>query len=382
MKKKNLLLFLLLFCLPKILFSIDIGIGLPSIVDKKVENLQKKVSKIIKPQEIEVIKIEILPSTYVVVSLNQQIKFEANGRDKDNNIVQITPQWVVEGGIGVINNYGVFTATSVGRGYVKALYDNLFVRSEVVVISTSSINNTPPVKPIVSGKTKMSVNSQELFSFYSEDTDGDKFYFVIDWGDGNISSTTYVSSSSTESLAVAHVYQSTGVYHIKAKAVDDKDNSSEWSEDFIVEVFQEKLLYKLNVSITPTNAGYVSVQPLKTEGYEYGEIVTITAYANPGFVFSKWDKNGTEILQNPIEIEIKEDTSISAIFISSGSAGQVCQLSVLVGPAGAGNVITNPQGTSFSLGTEVTFYAVANRGYKFTQWSGEIQGQQNPITLT
>ena len=92
MKKKNLLLFLLLFCLPKILFSIDIGIGLPSIVDKKVENLQKKVSKIIKLQEIEVIKIEILPSTYVVVSLNQQIKFEANGRDKDNNIVQIIPQ--------------------------------------------------------------------------------------------------------------------------------------------------------------------------------------------------------------------------------------------------------------------------------------------------
>lgn len=382
MKKKNLLLFLLLFCLPKILFSIDIGIGLPSIVDKKVENLQKKVSKIIKPQEIEVIKIEILPSTYVVVSLNQQIKFEANGRDKDNNIVQITPQWVVEGGIGVINNYGVFTATSVGRGYVKALYDNLSVRSEVVVISTSSINNIPPVKPIVSGKTKIFVNSQELFSFYSEDTDGDKFYFVIDWGDGNISSTTYVSSSSTESLAVAHVYQSTGVYHIKAKAVDDKDNSSEWSEDFIVEVFQEKLLYKLNVSITPTNAGYVSVQPLKTEGYEYGEIVTITAYANPGFVFSKWDKNGTEILQNPIEIEIKEDTSISAIFISSGSAGQVCQLSVLVGPAGAGNVITNPQGTSFSLGTEVTLYAVANSGYKFTQWSGDITGTQNPITIT
>jgi len=374
---------LLLICLSVIIFSKtmlfgEIGIGLPSIIDKKVENLQKKVSKIIKPQEV--IKIEILPSTYVVVSLNQQVRFEAKGIDKNNNIIQISPQWSVEGGIGIIDNYGVFTATSIGRGYVKALFNNIFAKSEVIVVSSTSNINVPPTKPMISGKTKVLVNSEELFSFYSEDADGDRFYFIIDWGDNNMSTTTYVSSL----LSVSHIYQSTGVYSIKAKAVDEKNNHSEWSNEFVVEVVQEetKLLYKLNVDITPSGAGYVNIQPLKTEGYKDGEIVTLTAYANTGFVFYKWEKNGTEILQNPIQIEIKEDTSVTAVFISSGSIGQMCQLAILVGPAGAGNVITNPQGINFPLGTEVTLYAVANSGYKFSNWSGDISGTQNPINIT
>ncbi|MGD0769947.1 MAG: IPT/TIG domain-containing protein [Tepidisphaeraceae bacterium] len=47
-----------------------------------------------------------------------------------------------------------------------------------------------------------------------------------------------------------------------------------------------------------------------------------------------------------------------------------------------GNVYRNPSASSYTAGTPVTLTAVADTGYHFTGWSGNLSGSQNPVTVT
>ncbi len=52
-----------------------------------------------------------------------------------------------------------------------------------------------------------------------------------------------------------------------------------------------------------------------------------------------------------------------------------------VSPQGAGTVNLSPAGGVYTAGTQVTLTAVANSGYIFDRWSGDITGTQNPATI-
>jgi hypothetical protein len=56
-------------------------------------------------------------------------------------------------------------------------------------------------------------------------------------------------------------------------------------------------------------------------------------------------------------------------------------LSVNINPQGAGSVTLNPSGGTYIAGTTVTLTAVANSGYIFSSWSGDLSGNQNPATI-
>ncbi|MCX7956972.1 MAG: glycosyl hydrolase family 8 [Endomicrobia bacterium] len=57
-------------------------------------------------------------------------------------------------------------------------------------------------------------------------------------------------------------------------------------------------------------------------------------------------------------------------------------LSVNISPQNSGSVTLNPVGGSYTAGTQVTITATANTGYTFSNWSGDVSGTQNPITVT
>jgi len=61
--------------------------------------------------------------------------------------------------------------------------------------------------------------------------------------------------------------------------------------------------------------------------------------------------------------------------------------STTVSPSHTGTVNVNPapncnNGTQYAPGTVITLTATANRGYAFTQWSGDANGNKNPTTVT
>ena len=55
--------------------------------------------------------------------------------------------------------------------------------------------------------------------------------------------------------------------------------------------------------------------------------------------------------------------------------------SLTVDSGSNGSVTLDPAGGSYAPGTEVTLTAVANSGYEFNSWSGDLTGDENPTTL-
>jgi hypothetical protein len=71
--------------------------------------------------------------------------------------------------------------------------------------------------------------------------------------------------------------------------------------------------YMVTVIVNDSTMGYV-------EGvgeYEEGTVVTLTAVANTGFVFSHWTIDGEVINDNPMTITVDGDIVIGAIFKTS-----------------------------------------------------------------
>jgi hypothetical protein len=132
----------------------------------------------------------------------------------------------------------------------------------------------------------------------------------------------------------------------------------------------------LTVSVASPDTGSVTILPSQPdEGYFMGDNVTLTAEPNPGYVFSRWEGSlaGSEKTQNLI---ISENTSITAVFSPT--------LQVVCDPLKGGTVTLEPDQPreGYSPGTEVSILAVAGKGYRFVDWSGDLSGSDNPQSIT
>ncbi len=64
--------------------------------------------------------------------------------------------------------------------------------------------------------------------------------------------------------------------------------------------------------------------------------------------------------------------------------GTAAQYTLIVGvdPAGSGTVRLSPPGGRYDPGTAVTMTAIANSGWAFSGWSGDLSGSENPVNVT
>ncbi|MFH1933246.1 MAG: hypothetical protein ABIN18_16855 [Pseudomonadota bacterium] len=69
--------------------------------------------------------------------------------------------------------------------------------------------------------------------------------------------------------------------------------------------------------------------------------------------------------------------------LESGYSNEVStQCSLTLNTAGSGNVGLDPAGGSYDVGTEVELEALAEPGWQFSGWSGDLTGSSNPATIT
>jgi uncharacterized repeat protein (TIGR01451 family) len=136
-------------------------------------------------------------------------------------------------------------------------------------------------------------------------------------------------------------------------------------------------MYTLTVSSAGAGSGLVT-PTVGIHTYPYGMIVTPTASANSGSIFSGWSGNCsgagacvvTMITNRSVTVNFGLNTAISYT------------LAITTAGAGSGNV-TPPAGVySYVNGTVVTLTAAANSGSVFTGWGGSLTGAANPVTLT
>jgi uncharacterized repeat protein (TIGR02543 family) len=118
--------------------------------------------------------------------------------------------------------------------------------------------------------------------------------------------------------------------------------------------------------------GSVELEPDQT-GYVYGDVVTVTAVATPGWSFVGWEGDLTGDT-NPAELVMDGDKTITATF-SQDSYG------LTVHVMGEGSVELEPDQAGYLYGEVVTVTAVATPGWSFVGWEGDLTGDTNPAEL-
>jgi len=117
----------------------------------------------------------------------------------------------------------------------------------------------------------------------------------------------------------------------------------------------------------------MDIDPIQTT-YHYGDLVTLTATADPGWTFSGWSGDALSS-DNPMTITITSNTSITATFTQD-------EYTLIVTPIGSGTVAVDPIQATYHYGDVVALSPTANPGWTFLEWSGDAAGSDSPLTIT
>ncbi len=97
--------------------------------------------------------------------------------------------------------------------------------------------NDPPDIPVIYGPTEGAVNVEYDFSFETTDPDEHNVYYYIDWGDGNFEVWAGPYESGEEAI-ISHTWTSVSDFDMKAKAKDEHDYESDWSDIYPITIVE------------------------------------------------------------------------------------------------------------------------------------------------
>lgn len=138
-------------------------------------------------------------------------------------------------------------ATTFGEMWGKAISSYIFSSMEGVdyktieewqpfgdpslAITTSSQAPVKPQRP--SGPASGQINIEYSYTSSTTDPDGDKVYYLFNWGDGTTS--VWIGPYNSGATATAkHTWTVQGSYEIKVKAKDEHGAQSEWSDPLLI----------------------------------------------------------------------------------------------------------------------------------------------------
>ena len=99
-----------------------------------------------------------------------------------------------------------------------------------------------PLKPDTpSGPPEIKKGIKYSYSSCSIDPQGDKIYYLFDWGDKTDSGLVGPFNSSEVAIS-SHIWKKSGKYEIKVKAIDINNYESEWPDSLLVNVPRDKLI--------------------------------------------------------------------------------------------------------------------------------------------
>ena len=105
----------------------------------------------------------------------------------------------------------------------------------VVLTASTCEKNSAPEAPTIQGPGVAKPGAEVTFGFISVDPDGDDVWYMISWGDGTPAEWS-PGRPSGERYNEVHTYADSGNYFIKAKAKDNDDAESDWSDSIRVAV--------------------------------------------------------------------------------------------------------------------------------------------------
>jgi len=118
--------------------------------------------------------------------------------------------------------------------------------------------------------------------------------------------------------------------------------------------------------------GELNVSPQK-ETYRYGESLVLEARANEGWQFSGW-KGDASGEGTKTTLEVDNDLNVLAVFTPR-------EYSFSLNVSGSGEVEISPEKDFYSHGDTVVIRALDKPGNRFSHWSGDISGSENPVEI-
>ena len=119
--------------------------------------------------------------------------------------------------------------------------------------------------------------------------------------------------------------------------------------------------------------------------YAAGTEITLTAVASDGYIFSKWQKDASDITEttNSLTVTMNADMTITASFIQ-GYIVTITSPDASKGSIAVSDGTNNLEsGAGIAANTQLTLTATAQSGYKFINWTiGENKPSNNPYTFT
>ena len=111
--------------------------------------------------------------------------------------------------------------------------------------------------------------------------------------------------------------------------------------------------------------------------YEEGTVVILTPLPGDGWQFDHWrgDLTGAS---DPGAVVMNRDKTVTAVFIETTAERLVLETSAGEG----GTVDPEPGEHAYAVGTEVTVTATPDDGWLFDHWEGDLEGSDNPATVT
>lgn len=147
------------------------------------------------------------------------------------------------------------------------------------------------------------------------------------------------------------------------------------SDKDISALFQKRE-YPLAIEIE--GEGSVSEQVLqpKSTDYEGGATVELTATASEGWQFSHWEGH-LEGNTNPATIIVDSEKNVKAVFVRSDYPLTIA----VVGNGTVTEAVVHSKSTDYPYQTVVELTAIPEDGWVFSEWQGDITGNENPVQI-
>ena len=138
---------------------------------------------------------------------------------------------------------------------------------------------------------------------------------------------------------------------------------------------------KFALTISVEGEGTVTEKVIKAGAatdYTIGSVIELTANPSDEWLFVEWkgDATGTE---NPIEITIDKAKAVTAVFVKK-------QYPLTIEVEGEGTVaekvIKAGVATDYNSGTIIELSATPKDGWRFKEWTGDLESTNNPVELT
>jgi len=314
--------------------------------------------------------IERGPATDLIVATEtvtagQSVTYTVTAADGCGNEWDVTDtaNFTITAGAGGSWTDNVYTAEAAGTWTVTVTYDGV---EEEVTLTVNADTENPVSVDITPKDTMIEDNQTQTFALAASDA----------WSNSwSVTSAAVFAISDPAGAMVGNVYTPVKSDSVGTWVVTGTYGSLFDTTSLVVE---KSTVF---MTISDTVGGDIELDPTQPpEGYNPGDIITITAVPTYCYQFDGWTGDlasyGT---QKTVVITATEDLSFGADF----SLITYDALTVVVVPVGKGTVEIVPASGPYACGTTITATATATETtWVFDYWSGAATGSDNPVSFT